>query len=122
MRRVKKRREFLRLQEEGKKISSEHFLVVCSRAKIQPDDSRDKDESPQRESRLGVTITKKIHKSAVQRNRLKRRIREIFRHLRADFLTEGDMVVIARVGATELNFTEIREELLWAFRKLKIVG
>ena len=64
--RLKKRPEFLALQESGKKHYSKHFLLIIGK-------------SAGSESRLGVTITRKVHKSAVHRNQLRRRVREIFR-------------------------------------------
>ncbi len=48
---------------------------------------------------------------AVQRNRLKRGIREWFRHSRGKFEENVDIVVIARPGARELDPKQLRTQL-----------
>lgn len=59
---------------------------------------------------LGLVVSKRVG-GAVERNRVKRRIREWFRQERA-VLTEGsDLVVIARRGAARLSGAEIAGEL-----------
>lgn len=56
-------------------------------------------------TRLGVTITKKTG-SAVVRNRLRRRIRELFRRTRP-FAAPVDLVVNVRPGAEEATFSAL---------------
>ena len=59
-------------------------------------------------TRLGVTITKKTG-SAVVRNRLRRRLRELFR--RHSGLSAGvDVVVNVRVGAEKTSFTDLSRD------------
>jgi len=61
-------------------------------------------------TRLGVTVSKRVGKSVI-RNRVKRLIREFFR-LNKHLLPQGhDMVIIARPGAAQLDFWEVKEEL-----------
>ncbi len=64
--------------------------------------------------RLGLVIGKKNVKLAVQRNRLKRLIRESFRH-NQETLTGWDIVVIARKGLGELENPELHQQFgkLW---------
>jgi ribonuclease P protein component len=59
---------------------------------------------------LGITVSRKVG-TAVQRNRVKRRIREWFRHNRAALPGEVVLVVIARRGAAELSRAETEREL-----------
>lgn len=59
-------------------------------------------------SRLGLVIAKKHIRLAVQRNRIKRIIRESFRARKAEFGTI-DMVVLARPKLDERSSREIRE-------------
>lgn len=65
-------------------------------------------------ARLGFVISKKQIKLAVQRNRVKRLVRESFRH-NAEQLQKLDFVVQARSGLTELDNQQIREmiDALW---------
>jgi ribonuclease P protein component len=91
--RLRKRREFLAVQETGKKFHGRHFLVV-----IAPREPIGHDAGT---GRIGITVTKKIG-NAVTRNRIKRLVREYAR--RNDWVPAGtDAVVIARRSAAELH-------------------
>jgi ribonuclease P protein component len=70
--------------------------------------------------RFGFTLTKKLG-NAVERNRLRRRLREIARIAQADGRTDslsGDLVTIPRRGAVAAEFDALRREWLWALGKL----
>ncbi len=84
--------------------------------------------------RLGLAVSRKVSKKAVQRNRIKRQIRESFRYLRLCVADQGgwgkikpagtDFIVVAKAAAVEAQNTELREELdrLWikAIRKCEV--
>jgi ribonuclease P protein component len=59
-------------------------------------------------SRLGLTISRKVG-NAVCRNRLKRWIRELYRHHTR--LTSGDVSIIARRHAGRLSHTQMDNEI-----------
>ena len=52
--------------------------------------------------RLGLAVSRRVARRAVVRNRLKRRIRESFRH-HAERLGGLDVVVLARPGAEKVD-------------------
>jgi ribonuclease P protein component len=66
-------------------------------------------ENEQHRPRLGVVTTKRLGK-AVQRNRVKRLLREFFR-LHKGALPPQDIVIIAKRGAPELNYADVKAEL-----------
>lgn len=68
-------------------------------------------------SRLGLVIAKKHVPLAVQRNRLKRLIRNAFR-LNSNLLTSLDLVVLARKDADRLDNKQLTEALLTLWRDL----
>ncbi len=75
-------------------------------------------DDPPARSRLGVTVSRRIG-NAVVRNRVKRRVREIFRkELRAQLPLGTSMVVIARGGTAALASPAIGDELTMAARNL----
>ncbi len=109
--RLHKTEEFKRVYKEGKVYKSEFlFVFVLAREQIP--------EIP--DVRLGIVIPGKIGK-AVKRNKLKRRIREIFRLNKYSIKPGHDIVIMARSkNLTELNFPELKETILKLFKKAKI--
>lgn len=67
--------------------------------------------------RLGITIAKKRVKRAHERNRLKRLIRESFRH-KAKNLPSVDIIVIGKSGADQLSNQEVFNTLEKLWKKL----
>jgi len=68
-------------------------------------------------SRLGLAIAKKRIKLAVQRNRIKRQIRESFR-LNQHTLPNIDMVIMVKSGTDKLDNQQIRQQLEKIWRKI----
>lgn len=69
--------------------------------------------------RLGITVGKKVGKSVV-RNRIKRLVKENYR-LFEDFVKDGyDLVLVARRFDVAPCFADIRKEMKFLLRKLKI--
>ncbi|MCB0360326.1 MAG: ribonuclease P protein component [Bdellovibrionales bacterium] len=110
-RRIKKRRDFLAIQQGGKRVRSKHFVVAYRQLERQPESGA----FP--ESRIGITITRKVDKRAVGRNRVKRRVREFFRLFRHRLSFAADIVVVALSGSTNLTTEEIQRELGGVFRR-----
>lgn len=67
-------------------------------------------------TRMGLTVSRKVG-GAVVRNRIKRRLREAFRRNKLALPLGFDVVVIARVGAGEADYTTLEQELLTACAK-----
>jgi len=64
--------------------------------------------------RLGMVIGKKSVKLSVERNRLKRQIRESFRH-NLELLAGWDIVIVAKRGLGDLENEELKQQFgkLW---------
>lgn len=95
--RVRKRSEFITIYKKGVKKETLHFIITTLPNKTQW-------------SRLGLTVSKKIGK-AVERNYVKRRLREYFRLHKANLPVACDIVLTAKKGANKLKFSEICKEL-----------
>jgi len=87
----------LRLQRRYRGRKSPHFIVILT-AGAEP------------ECRLGVTVGRKVG-NAVERNRVKRRVREFFRLHRNELQPAHDLLIIARAGAGRLSFKDVESEL-----------
>ena len=94
--RIRRRREFLRLQREGRRRHTAHLVLI-----------HEPNSGPT--SRLGVTVSKRIG-NAVVRNRVKRLLREAFRHHRAKVQPTTDLVIIAKPGAETLTYAQVATE------------
>lgn len=74
--------------------------------------------------RLGLAVSRKVSKSAVRRNRIKRQVRESFRLFRETLAAgpEGvggmDVVVVARPRAAGAENVELRRDLDRLWRRL----
>ncbi|PCI51667.1 MAG: ribonuclease P protein component [Gammaproteobacteria bacterium] len=91
------------------RFGSSHFTILITPSNL-PDDSC-------KNNRLGLAIAKKRVKLAVQRNRIKRIIRESFR-LNQHELPAIDMVVMVKSGIDQLDNKEINQQLLKIWRKI----
>jgi ribonuclease P protein component len=94
--RIKKSSDFIRAYQKGAKKESQHFKVSILANNLQW-------------SRFGVTVGKKIG-GAVQRNHVKRHIREYFRLHKILMPLSSDIVFTAKPGADHLHFVDIQTE------------
>lgn len=95
--RVRKRSEYRLVQSAGQRVHSPRFVwLLLANGRAHP--------------RLGITVTKKVA-SAVGRNRIKRVVREVFRHHRDQLPPGVDLVAIAKRGATDLGYEDCCREL-----------
>lgn len=85
--------------------SSDHCFTILAR--------RIEGDTP----RLGLAIAKKHIKHAVQRNRVKRQIREYFRQNKSN-LAPLDLVVLAKPGLDQKSNQEIRSSLARHWKRL----
>ena len=91
--RLRSRKEFLRIQRLGIKVSSNPLLALAL-------------QNSRGVTRLGITISSKVGNSVV-RNRIRRRLRELFR-TRRELLPRGiDLVLIATPKANAAAFSEL---------------
>ena len=73
-----------------------------------------------RGSRLGLTVSTKVG-CAVVRNRVRRRLREIYRLNESRLITGCDVVVVARVRAAESSYRQLEKSFLRLADKLALL-
>jgi ribonuclease P protein component len=88
-RRVSRSAEFERVYRQGRSVANRHLVLYSF-----PNESIDR-------PRLGLSVSRKVG-GAVERNRVKRLLREAFDGVEADLESGHDVVVVARPEAREL--------------------
>jgi len=73
------------------------------------------------ELRIGFVVSQKISKSAVVRNRIKRRLREAVRSNLAQMKKGYDIIFFSKKGVEEKDFWEIKEEIEKLLKKAKLI-
>ena len=110
--RLKRSRDFQAVYKRRTSWASPHLvLYVRFRTAREPESSR-----------LGFVISKKIAKRAHDRNRLKRRLREISRlRLLPAALRPFDALVVARTPAPALSYEQLLQELTGLARQSGLI-
>ncbi len=104
--RLQKRSDFLRSQGVAQKWVAKGMIVLTL-----PNDLSKR--------RLGITVTKKLEKSAVRRNRMKRRLRAAARDILPTYGKHGmDYILIARKETATRIYTDLKRDLHWCLEKL----
>jgi ribonuclease P protein component len=87
----------------GCKLHTPHFILLIAKHTDIP-------------SRLGLTVSRKVG-NAVQRNRVKRMVREYYRTNALLRDRQLDISVIAKRGAAELSTAQVANELATALKR-----
>lgn len=102
--RILDRRDFLRAQGRGKKVTTAHLIGVTVPSRV-------------KRRRVGLTVSSKVG-NAVERNQVKRWLREIYRHEKDRLPEEIDLVIIAKTGAPRAGYWKLHREFLEIARRL----
>ncbi|HEX5748033.1 MAG TPA: ribonuclease P protein component [Archangium sp.] len=99
------RREFLEVQEKGQKLPAD-CLLGLARPNARP------------YSRVGLTVSSKVG-NAVERARLRRLLRELFRKRRGQWPSGVDVVLVVRQSAKDASFSDLSRAFDGITRKLQ---
>ncbi|MCX8084087.1 MAG: ribonuclease P protein component [Calditerrivibrio sp.] len=100
--RLRKFAEFKLLFSKGKKHFSKYFCIYYKEGI----------------GRIGIVVGKKVSKSAVDRNLIKRRIRHIFR-TNKELFSDLDVVVVAQPLSLYATYGELLEDVRESFKKIR---
>ncbi len=104
---VKENRDFRRIYRKGRSAVSPCMVVYCQKNR-------------QGRSRLGVTVSTKLG-HAVVRNRVRRRLREIYRLNLSRTQSGYDVIVVARIRAAHTPYQKLEREYLSLLGKLGLL-
>ncbi|MGT2911474.1 ribonuclease P protein component [Streptococcus cameli] len=103
--RVKREKDFDQIFSQGKNVANRKFVVYHI-------------PNGQEHFRVGLSVSKKLG-NAVTRNTIKRKLRHIIQECRP-YLNSEDLVVIARKGVEELDYHELKKNLLHVLKLANI--
>lgn len=99
--RLHKSREFDEIFRKGERYPTENFLVIFH-------------PNHYERRRLGIVVSKKIGK-AVERNRIKRLVREFFRLNKSQFPDSSDLLFVVKRRLEKPNYATVYDELKAVF-------
>ncbi len=106
--RLKKKKSFDLVFKKGK-VFFEKFLILK------------KLENNLKESRFGFVVSLKISKKAKERNKVKRRLREVIKNKLSQIKTGYDIIFLSKKGIEEIDFREIKEIIEKLLEKAKLI-
>jgi ribonuclease P protein component len=95
--RLRKEADFEIIAQEGVRRHTKNFLIIARK-------------NDQGFSRVGAVASKKVGK-AVERNRVKRLVREFFRRNKNKLSPSTDYVIVGKKGAQDLQYAHVVAEL-----------
>lgn len=104
---LKENRQFRRLYAKGKSVVNPTLVLYYRR-------------NGTRGNQLGITVSGKMGK-AVVRNKLRRRLREIYRLHEEQFMPGYHLVVVARARAVTTSYRELERSFLHLAKKGKLL-
>ncbi|HEY9615224.1 MAG TPA: ribonuclease P protein component [Microcoleaceae cyanobacterium] len=118
--RLKLRRDFDLVYRRGTRLRGKHLTLRLLRQPLSiadlphqttNDESLLLGESVRLATRIGISISQKVHKRAVIRNRIKRQLRAICRQLLPRFAQGWDLVITVHPQALQCDYQQFLQEL-----------
>ena len=104
---LKKNHEFRRLYSKGNSAATPYLVIYARRGR-------------RNRNRIGLTVSTKIG-NAVTRNRVRRRLKELYRVHEGEFAPGMDIVIVARGRAVEAKHMQLERALLGACSRLGLL-
>ena len=106
--RLKKRADFLLVQSSGQKWISKGMII-----QLRANDGLG--------LRVGLTVTKRVSKLAVFRNRVKRRLKAVSEEILSSYQAQNiDIILVGRVLKKEREYQDLRQDLVWSLKKMNV--
>jgi len=107
--RLTKNKAFRRIFKKGKSFANNNLVIYVYR----------RDLSEGKQARLGLVLSRKLGK-AVKRNKLKRRLREIFRLHKHLLKPTLDIIFLPQPKAILSDYQELKKSVFSLFKRAKL--
>jgi ribonuclease P protein component len=114
--RLRNRRDFQSVYQRGIRRSSPNLVL---RALLEPEP---KENCPVSLTRFGISISQKVSKKAVVRNRIKRQIKSAIRELLPQIEGGWKIAIVVRGSAIECKYEHFLRELKQLLKNTKIIN
>ncbi len=106
VRTIKRRSDFVRAAKQGRRWVSQSMIL-----QFLPEEGK---------QQVGFTVSKKVDKSAVRRNLIRRRLKAAASEI-MPLAKEGTYVIIGRKEAAEKKFALLAGDLKWCLKRLDCI-
>ncbi|MBE9128492.1 MULTISPECIES: ribonuclease P protein component [unclassified Coleofasciculus] len=123
--RLKHWRDFQAVYQKGIRRSGRHLTLRGLRQPVSTGHGSNRskwNEEEQPPTRIGISISQKVSKKAVVRNRIKRQIRAALRQLLPGLSPGWRLVVVVRPTALECDYAQILRELEQLMVEIEVVN
>lgn len=107
--RLRYRDNFKAIYQQGKRYNGTHLVVIAL------SESSEANQSLLVPTRFGISISQKVSKKAVIRNRIKRQIRGAIRELLREVRPRWKVIIVVRPSALQCNYEHFLRELKQLF-------
>ena len=104
--RLRHNKDFSAVYHKGIRKNSSYLALRALRHQQKP-----KLPLPNQPTRIGISISKKVSKGAVIRNRIKRQIRAALRQILPSISRGWDIVIVVKPTAQQCNYGEFLQQL-----------
>nr|WP_275993536.1 ribonuclease P protein component [Argonema antarcticum] len=109
--RLKHRQHFSAVFRKGIRRQSANLTLRALKQSADSEGGRSPATGPEIPSRIGISVSLKVSKRAVTRNRIKRQIRAAFRHLLPQLKYGWWLVVVVKPKAEQCEYQQFLQEL-----------
>lgn len=102
---IKKNDDFKKIMDSGKLLKNKHYIIYY----------KDKEE---KYYRFGISVSKKISKKAVIRNKLKRQIKSIIDNNKNIYQNSKDYIIILKKSCLEETYNELENSFINIMKQL----
>lgn len=106
--RLKRRQDFSRVYQQGRRFKTAHLTLRVLQRSPSPSDTAIAQPLP---TRIGFSISLKVDKRAVVRNRIRRRLQAIMRQLLPSMSESWDLLVVVHPQAAQCDYLQFLQEL-----------
>jgi ribonuclease P protein component len=107
--RLRRNQDFVAVYQKGERFNGAALGIRTYQRNQQPT------------SRFGISISQKVSKRAVVRNRIKRQLRSALRQLLPELAPGWDVVIVVYPGAQECEYLQFLQQLKQLLAKARII-